>query len=935
MKKLKVISLTLVIMIVLSTIFSVTTFASSQGVYDNFKYSILDDGTAQIIGYTGNDTDISIPSKVNGCTVSAIGSKAFFGYIKIKSVAISNTVKSIGCCAFDCCTNLLNADIPNSVENIGEGAFFSCTRLKKINIPSSVKSIGNGAFYDCKNLENIVVPDSVTNLDSYVFGKCIALKSAVIGKRVKSLCNQIFTQCTNLASVTIKGELESIGSYAFLNCNQLSKINIPDSVSKIGTYAFSSCSSIYNINIPKSLLSIEDCAFDYCNLNTFTITPNVEKISDEAFCNFCIEHLKSDNEKYVVKDNVLFSQDMKKLVYCAIKSDDEDGFSYKVPNSVTEIAPYAFSEESISGITFSENLKTIGGHAFCNTQIGKVNIPSYVTQIGDYAFSGCFNITNVTIPGNVSKISDYSFYECNQLSSFTISEGVKSIGKYICSNYSGIKSINIPASVNSVSPFAFSGLNDLCNINVSPDNSNYTSVDGVMFNKNKTELVTCPCSKKTNEYKIPNGTEKLGDYAMINTKASKIAVPDSVTEIGKYSMGYINANSKYDRIDNFMIIASQSSSTAKYADENDVACFTSEPKMNAAGTSLKAGETFNLSIKNADNKRISYSSSDQNVAVVDQNGKITAVSKGSTYVIASCGTKYFNFSVNVLSGNIKSLITINEGFNTSPYKTITNSDYKKFSNDYYKYNKNISTDILDNTSIYSYTSDEYIPIMAYQIGGTYKQQAEENYGKDYQQFKTVSENLFMELNRFKQNSNITLFSGTNNVSNITGTTSSVKDMIASIGKIYDEKNVISTSVDRGVSKRFGTGSYHTVLEFYASANGIKGAFLEKITCNGGEYELLLNKDNKFKIIDAGVRKAKFSAYDGHKFDTNERFIKLAFVNSDLPQTTSATAGTSKKSDSGSIPTGIDENRLLFSLIASMSVCAAICVCLYLRKKEEH
>ena len=106
--------------------------------YDCYTFS---DGTIEITGYKGSDSDVIIPDTIGGYNVTRIGYRAFWD-----------------------CTSLTSITIPDSVTSISNGAFWNCSSLTSITIPDSVTSIGYGAFWDCSSLTSITIPDSVTSI---------------------------------------------------------------------------------------------------------------------------------------------------------------------------------------------------------------------------------------------------------------------------------------------------------------------------------------------------------------------------------------------------------------------------------------------------------------------------------------------------------------------------------------------------------------------------------------------------------------------------------------------------------------------------------------------------------------------------------------------------------------------------------------------------
>ena len=350
MKK-KVISAVIVLCLVLSSAAALpqnafvdsTSITASAEVLGDWEYNILDDGTAQITGYKGSKSSVSIPSECNGKKVSRIGIYALASCNSFTNVVIPDTVTSIGENAFTNCKNLNSVTIPNSVTSIEVYAFDGCTSLTNITIPSSVDKIGSYIFDGCKKLTSINVdknnknyssidgvlynknqtsliicpigknaisiPNSVTSLNRYAFWNCENLTEINLPSSVKETDLGTFYGCKKLTSIVLPDGITQIGASDFSGCENLKSIYIPDSVSIIDEMAFCNCKNLESIVIPNGVTSISRWVFDGCtNLKTVAIPSSVKSIDDAAFegCkDFTIKCIAdSTAEKYAEKNNI-------------------------------------------------------------------------------------------------------------------------------------------------------------------------------------------------------------------------------------------------------------------------------------------------------------------------------------------------------------------------------------------------------------------------------------------------------------------------------------------------------------------------------------------------------------------------------------------------------------------------------------------------------
>lgn len=203
----------------------------------------------------------------------------------------------------------------------------------------------------------------------------------------------------------------------------------------------------------------------------------------------------------------------------------------KLPNTITEIGSDAFSWcGMLKEIEIPSTVKKIGCSAFdCCGNLVKVNIPDGITTLERSVFENCDRLRDISIPSSVTEIEKFSFTSCDSLKEIDIPNSVKTIGFGAFSNCKKLTKINIPASVEKIEQQSLSS-----EINVDPDNANYTSLDGVLYDKDKTILYFCPEAKK--EIDIPQSVKKIEDHAFDGCQfLNSIDLPDSLTYIGCYA----------------------------------------------------------------------------------------------------------------------------------------------------------------------------------------------------------------------------------------------------------------------------------------------------------------------------------------------------------------------------------------------------------------
>ena len=393
-------------------------------------------------------SEIVIPS-----SVTSIGDSAFSWCDSLSEIVIPSSVTSIGKGAFYGCSSLSEIVIPSSVTSMGDRAFYGCSSLSEIVIPSCVTSIGDRAFDTCSSLLEIVIPPSVTSIGDYAFLGCRSLSEIVIPSSVTSIGDSAFSWCDSLSEIVIPSSVTSIGKGAFYNCRFLSEIVIPSSVTSIGDWTFSGCESLSEIVIPSSVTSIGNRAFCGCSsLKYISIPKSVIDLNGNPFVEWKGK-LECLSPNLVYEDDILFNKDKSRI----ISFRNQNIESYVIPSSVTGIGDWAFSGcDSLSEIVIPSSVTSIGDRAFSSCDsLSEIVIPSSVTSIGNGAFSDCDSLSEIVIPSSVTSIGDGAFSGCDSLSEIVIPSSVTSIGHHAFYGCRSLSEIVIPFSVTSIGDSAF------------------------------------------------------------------------------------------------------------------------------------------------------------------------------------------------------------------------------------------------------------------------------------------------------------------------------------------------------------------------------------------------------------------------------------------------------------------------------------------------
>ena len=585
-------TITMLLSIIVVAPITVNASEDDELTYGDFQYKIEDDNSCTITDYDGMASSLSIPSAINGHTVKQIDTGALSDNGIITSVTIPNGVTTIGFSAFNGCIKLEKIKFSSNLDTVCENAFNNTKwfnnqsnglvyvgkvaykykgdmpRNTKITVKSDTVSISESAFKDCANLTAILIPSSVKHIDKYAFYNCQGLTKLNFNDGIERIENDAFGSCEKLTSVNFSETLKSIGAFAFVECKKLSEITIPQSVTSVGEYAFSGCENLAGVTVSDDLPYVGGRAFEKTKwLNS-----------------------QPDGVVYIGKSAYGYKGDMPKNTELSLKS------------GITNISGYAFYEEkNLTSVKIPETVNRIGNWAFLDCEgLKNVNIPDGVKRIESWTFSNCSSLTNITVPDSVTVLDGLAFSYCTNLKNIELSKNLTEIGMGALSHCTSLETIDIPDSViimdniamagcselksvnigsnlKTVGGQVFAGCTSLEKVNVNLNNKNYTSENGIWYDKNKTKIILYPYNKKDSAYTTPTSLKELcngyvGSYGMLldNSNLKTVTIEKNVTKIDDYAIGFVFDfdNYKINKVKDFTVKGYRGTVAESYAKKN-------------------------------------------------------------------------------------------------------------------------------------------------------------------------------------------------------------------------------------------------------------------------------------------------------------------------------------------------------------------------------
>ena len=539
-------------------------------------------------------TDVQMPG------VTEIDENAFRECTALPQVTVPDAVKIIRKQVFFKCSALRTVEYSKQTTQIQEDAFGNCTSLETmtpngtesieytVQIPKTLSMVCKKAFENCTSFKYLNFLDADVSafaiMEEGAFSGCASLEGSTADgtsseelrfpKKVVVIEANVFEKCSKLKTVRFTGNVTSIGDSAFSNCTEMTKITLNPTVTQVGRSAFAYCKKLEQLPMTETgesaltqLEDVKDMAFTGCETITevdLSEAKNVEAIGLSAFVG-----CKSLQRVILAPDGKLGSIGSSAFSGCAaltFVSDDINASFNSLPDSVHTIGQNAFLGTGLKNITIvapanQTYYNVIGSNAFENCKdleyidLSKSNL---TTLPASFAARDAA-LKEVKLPAALSAVMDNAFDGCKALEKINsdekgvsqLPEKLKSIGSAAFRDNLCISKVIIPAATDNINTNAWSvvssykqadidaGVVDpLREFVVDENNSNYMSIDGVLYNKKGTrKLLIYPVMKPETEYTVPEFVEEIAENAIVNNKfLAAIKLNDNVKTIAKNSI---------------------------------------------------------------------------------------------------------------------------------------------------------------------------------------------------------------------------------------------------------------------------------------------------------------------------------------------------------------------------------------------------------------
>lgn len=389
-------------------------------------------------------------------TISRYSNDNFPRFKKVVFEKNSKLTK-IGNGAFTNFTSLEELELPNSLEEIGGNFCKNCRNLKTIKLPENLETIGRNPFYSCPKLKFIFISpqtkseEKLTKKDRYVIEyPSQSAKARIKGRLFIQESVEFLTDKKN----PVISNVDCIGENAFLGNEEIETVIIEEGVKVIGNNAFTGCKNLKRVTLPKSLEYIGDGAFWGCeSLESVMINSSkFDRKNDEFNDDLTIE-LPSKVD-YVGKLAFANCKKIKEAILPEKIVSLNDGI-FKNCNELKTVEIRPGKKIKKIGKEVFKNCKSLEHFRQHGSYNSGINIPYYVTEIGNSAFEKCKKITSVNLPQNFLKLGSKTFADCSFLTNINLPGNLEEIGKECFSNCGSLYTLFLPSSIESIGENAF------------------------------------------------------------------------------------------------------------------------------------------------------------------------------------------------------------------------------------------------------------------------------------------------------------------------------------------------------------------------------------------------------------------------------------------------------------------------------------------------
>lgn len=586
-------------------------------------------------------------------TVTQIRAQAFDQCTKLKKVTISNSLITLGEAAFANCKNVEEFVLPESLVTIGNYCFGNCTKLNKLRLPSKIDRIGEGAFAYCSSITNINIPNSLSSAgvtqNCGPFYGCTKLENIEWDSNITNIPDGLFQNCSGLKKVTFPSKVIVIGTNSFKSCQNLTEVEFPNNLKNIKAGAFSNDTGLTLIELPNSIVWMGDSTFANCSkLEKVKLPSAYKNIPEKTF-------MQCKKLKTIDFPGTLTA--INSYAFDGCTSLEEVDLS---ATNITQLGSYAFRNcSAIKKVQFPNNLKSIKTYCFMGCgELTDINIPNSVAEIGTYSFAKCDKLKDVDISSNIKIVPAFAFSECGTLDNVVIPYAVSEIQKSAFANCTSLKNMTIPQATQVIDSSAVSYPQNMTIYGVAGTYAQEwaESVGATFVNKevNATEITldrTEITMTKGNSDKLILNITPADCTDAVNWKCTDTSVVtvDSTGNLTAKAVGTATVK----------VTVGNLSATCKVTVVQPVTSIS----LNKTSVAMDALDTYQLVAypypNNAYNKEVSWKSSNENVATVDQTGLVTAIAKGSaTITVTAMDGSNISKTCSITVRNNANIITV-------------------------------------------------------------------------------------------------------------------------------------------------------------------------------------------------------------------------------------------------------------------------------------